>query len=408
MDFSLSAILRCGLLLLILGLTACEEDLVEEPELPSQRILLSYEQVDELENDPLILLASLYSPGLDLEAIQYDAEIYKMEYLTTYQGEEITASGLVCVPSDARTTPFPMLLGFHATISSQREAPSNYTPLNNSSIEPLATLGYITVIPDYIGFGSSADLLHPFFVRETVTRSSTDMLRAAAAMMDELEQAYAEELVLAGYSQGAYNAMATLYTLENDTILSEWELLAAACGGGAYDLPALTQAILSEDRYSSPELLSYLIFAYHEHYQLDGKLDQYFQPPYDQLIPDLYDGSLDLGAIRGRLTNNLTLLLQDQFLEELRTADSSLLEAKLVENSIPVWPVATPVHFFHAPLDQVISEAQTLNLYQSLQQAGAPEIMYTPLEEANSHQDAGLPMIINTVRWLISIRAVQQ
>ena len=46
----------------------------------------------------------------------------------------------------------------------------------------IASMGYVVVIPDYPGFGESADIPHPYLIKEPTVRSVVDMLFAVREM----------------------------------------------------------------------------------------------------------------------------------------------------------------------------------------------------------------------------------
>lgn len=379
-------------------LISCEETNPEE-ELVTNEFLLDYELLDNFEATQLRTLIRFFDPNIDTDIILYDADIYRVQYLTQYQGEITEASGLVCLPAGAKVVDFPILLGFHASISSHAEAPSNFSNPLGTGLEYFASLGYITIIPDYLGFGAATEYLHPYLVRESVSSVSADMVKATEEMMAELGQSYEKDLFLAGYSQGAYNAMATLYALENEDLLPDWELVATAAGGGTYNLTSLTSDILQEDEYGSPELLAFLIWSYHTYYDLEGGPEQYFQEPYASSIPGLFNGSRNLGAIKDELTPNLGELLQEDFLAAVRSGSANDLNTLLLENSVPAWDVQSPVNLLHAPADEVLDISNSTNYLNDLESAGAQEVTFTPLD-APGHREAVVPMLINTIFWL--------
>jgi pimeloyl-ACP methyl ester carboxylesterase len=377
---------------------SCEESSIENDINPDE-YLLDYELLDTFEASQLRTLISLFDPDVNTEVILYDIDVYRVSYLTQYQGETTEASGLICMPAAARVVNFPFFLGFHASISSHAEAPSLFSNPLGTGLEFFGSLGYITLIPDYVGFGDATEFLHPYLVRESVTSVSTDMVKAAAEMMTTLEQTYVNELYMAGYSQGAYNAMAFLYALENENILPNWEIVATAAGGGTYVLSSLTADIINNDVYSSPELLAFLIWSYHTYYNLAGDAGQYFQEPYASLIPDLFDGNLTLGEIKSQLTPDLSQLLKKDFLDDFRNGDENTISNLLQENSVPAWAVDSPVNLLHTPDDEVLNISNSQKFLTQLENAGASNITFTPLV-ASSHRQAVIPMLVTTIFWM--------
>jgi hypothetical protein len=109
--------------------------------------------------------------------IESDVNVFKMVYRTEVFGEEIEASGLVCVP----VTPgeYPVVSFQNGTNTFNAYAPSEYV-VNPSYqlIEYIASMGFIVVIPDYPGFGRSKQIPHPYLIAEPTIRSVVDMLYA--------------------------------------------------------------------------------------------------------------------------------------------------------------------------------------------------------------------------------------
>ncbi|MDF9797345.1 pimeloyl-ACP methyl ester carboxylesterase [Catalinimonas alkaloidigena] len=381
-------------------LLACEEN---EPvsEINENKYLLEFEQISSIDANQLRGVAQIFQPSFDVSAIQYNSDIYKITYQSEYRGEDVVTSGLVCIPAAAKTTDFPLLLGFHPSISSQDEAPSSFSDNLQSGVELFGALGFITVIPDYIGFGSSSSLPHPFLVREAMSKNSVDMLLAVEELLAELEQIYRKEVSMIGYSQGGYNAVATLRHFENEQPLEEWQVVATAAGGGTYDLDEMKQQIFQQQRYDAPQNIAFLIYSYHEYYDFDGSFDQYFQEAYTDFIPTAFGNDLTLGQIKGRLTSDLEQLLEPSFLNELRTNSETDFNDALSENSIIPWQVQSPLHIYHATKDSVINIENSRSFYKEIEAMGSQQLNYTELTEPSTHTNAGAPMLLDGILWIL-------
>ncbi|MEK6481556.1 alpha/beta hydrolase [Catalinimonas sp. 4WD22] len=387
-------------LLLVFFLLACEEN---EPisEVNEREYLVDFEKIGNIEANTLRGLAQLFSPTFDRAAIAYNSEIYKITFQSEYKDNATTTSGIVCIPMGSKTTDFPFLLGFHPSISSQNEAPSSFDGNLQSGVELFGALGYITVIPDYIGFGSSSSLPHPFLVREAVSENSVDMVRAVEELLAELEQAYRKEISLIGYSQGGYNAVATLRYFESEQALEGWEVAATAAGGATFDLQAMREQIFQQQLYDAPQNIAFLVYSYHKYYDFEGGFDQYFQEEYAEFISTAFDGNLTLGQIKGRLSSNLEQLFQPDFLEELRTSSNGNFNEALNENSIIPWEVQSPLHIYHATRDSVISIENSRSFFETIEGMGSQQPEFTELTEPETHTSAGAPMLLDGISWLL-------
>jgi hypothetical protein len=127
----------------------------------------------------LKFLAQFAGFDLDVDEIKYDAEVYKVTYKTSFKGSGFIASGLVVLPKTS--TEVGMVSFHHGTITNHDDAPSNLTETDPDALlyAALSSSGFITVIPDYLGFGSSSNILHPYYIEEYTASSVIDMLIAA-------------------------------------------------------------------------------------------------------------------------------------------------------------------------------------------------------------------------------------
>ena len=93
--------------------------------------------------------------------ISSDVQVQKVVYKTTFQNKTIEASGLACFPKTPGN--YPILSFQNGTNTVYKDAPTeNPSEDNILMLESLASTGFIVVIPDYIGFGVSTSLPHPY------------------------------------------------------------------------------------------------------------------------------------------------------------------------------------------------------------------------------------------------------
>ncbi len=177
-------------------------------------------------------------------ALPVRVDVYRLAYLTkNYDGQVITASGLALIPS---TSNAPLLSYQHGTILKQSEAPSAFATSNGllDVLTLFATYGYIVSAPDYIGYGLSSGLPHPFEHDATMGSSSFDMLMATRELVSLLDKPTSGKVFLAGYSQGGYATMAMHRYLEANSDLS---VTMSAPGAGAYNKSGTVAALEDQD-----------------------------------------------------------------------------------------------------------------------------------------------------------------
>ncbi|HSN50821.1 MAG TPA: hypothetical protein VLR52_06270, partial [Bacteroidales bacterium] len=182
----------------------------------SKNLVLSYKK-DNISS--LIDIASVALPEVSglKPLLSNDVNVYKIVYKTTVAGDEINASGLICVPVAAGE--YPVLSFQNGTNTVNAEAPSVFpTNLTYQLVEIIASMGYVVVIADYPGFGESAQIPHPYLVKEPTVRSLVDLLYTAKEIVSSEFPGitFKNEYYLLGYSQGGWATLALHEALEQD------------------------------------------------------------------------------------------------------------------------------------------------------------------------------------------------
>lgn len=403
-------ILYSFMLLLVIGfslLTACdstEEDFTP-PTVDSSTFLKDYQKLGDFPLEAVRQAVQLADYGAYQDQVRYGVTVYTISYYTQFQGERILASGLVCLP-DVTTDSTSLLLGFHGTITAHREAPSNFNLLqeNISGFELFASLGFVSIIPDYIGFGASENVMHPYYHYASAGAPSMDMVYAAEELLIKLNAAYQKELFMIGYSQGGYMSLATArYFEENLADTADLTLRGVAAGAGAYHIAGVMEQIIRNNVYPSPAYLAYVIYAYHQTYGWDDPLTDYFQAPYAAMIPGLFDGSQSQGDINRQLTQNMSELLNPVFLASLRDGSNTRFLNALEENRVDNWAPRTAVRLYHDQNDEIVPIADSEETYETMQGLGAQDVAYFPYDEGGSHSEGIQPMLNRAAPWFISL-----
>lgn len=155
-------------------------------------------------------------------------------------------SGKVVMPADGKFKRY--ILVSHYTIGSNAEAPSNCFSLE----AVLARLGYCMIIPDYEGYGITANRIHPYLMMDLTAMQVTDMFFAVRRYMEARGiHPEHEDIYLMGYSQGGATTMAVQRWLE--TAYSEDVTIRRVfAGGGPYDVKATYERFVTTDEASYP------------------------------------------------------------------------------------------------------------------------------------------------------------
>jgi pimeloyl-ACP methyl ester carboxylesterase len=278
--------------------------------------------------------------------------VYNVTYNTEFQGEEVIASGLICAPTAPGSYP---ILSFQNGTNTLHSAAPTADPqsLLFTMIEYIASAGYVVIIPDYLGFGASKNMAHPYLHKESTVRTVMDMLRSVAEFDEDVAKdiSVTTDCYIMGYSQGGWATMALLYALEND-YSSEFTVKAAACGAGPYDLAHFNANVLDLEEYLNPVFLGYIANAYSTYDIYPNPLTDLFNEPYAGLIPGLYDGLHSSEQINSQLTTSISGLFTAAYLSGADTDQKySGVRSALWANSITGWDSEVPILLLHGTAD---------------------------------------------------------
>ncbi len=402
---SIAILMFTAMLTTIVFFQSCSKDdennIVDNDYFISSQKLISYTSSGI--NNQFEALMFLYPDVEDLlPSIKYDVDVYKIVYKTPFQGETIEASGLVCIPSCEGET-FPVISFQNGTNTAHAEAPTeDYLGILFRYLESSASMGYIVIIPDYIGFGSSNEYLHPYLHKQSTVTSVENIILATGEMIDKEESGveWNNDVYLMGYSQGGWATMCThKYLVEQNE--QEFVLKASSCGAGPYDLNMVEDFMLSEVTYEQPVYMAYTMVSYKNLGLITNPLTDFFNEPYASLMPSLFDGSMTNEQINEQLNDTVAVLLTDEFLNGEVVSD---LNWDMNENSVTGWNTEQPVHLYHGTADMSVPIQTTEQIYSEFTDFGATaNVSYFPLEDMD-HSMAAIPMVIESLTWFNDIK----
>ena len=331
--------------------------------------------------------------------INYAADFFKIVYKTTYKGKTIEASGLIGLPKNGPANP-SIISGQHETRFIYESAASLF-PNSTTGFEVLAAMGYVVVIPDYIGFGSSKDIFHPYYVRDATAASVVDMIKAAKDYLSSAKFATSNRLFLVGYSEGGYATLAAQREIETNPIPG-LTLAATAAGAGAFDLTTMLTEVSQSEQSMAAGYITYLFQSYKTHYGWNRPLNTIFNEPYATDIPGLFNGQYDGVIISWKLTFNLKELFTPTFRADLATlGKESELKTALSLNSFFDWYPKGLTRLYHGTEDEIIPFKSTQTTFDSFKAAGSTKVSLIPVR--GTHFTGASNMMVDVLPWLISI-----
>ena len=377
--------------------TSCDKEVAAAP-VAEKELYVSSELVTTVPKTMLQSLAAAEGYGIYGSEIKYGVSVYKLQYYTTYQGKEIKASGLVCVPVGMATSA-PVVSAQHGTIFSHNDAPTSFTGL--SGFELFAAAGYVTLIPDYIGFGASKQIFHPYYDQKHSALAVVDMIKASRKFYTEKNININEQLFLVGYSEGGYVTLAAQKEIETNP-QHKLKVTASAAGAGGYDLTHMLSGVTSGQTYTYPAYLAYILQAYNYTNSWNRPLNELFQEPYASKLPQLFNGSNGGSAINRELTTDPQKLFTPAFYNGLKASDKELvLKQSLHENSFNGWTPQSPTRLYHGTADNIVPFENTKLTYDRFKAQGSP---HTELISINggTHSTSFIPMLQSLIPWIKS------
>jgi len=327
--------------------------------------------------------------------------LYKVVYNTVDPfGRPTLASGLMAIPHDL-SSPRPIAAFQHGTETLHDEAPSN-DPLDLAGTI-LGASGYVTAVPDFLGFGESSGL-HPYVHAKSLATAVIDMIRAVRHYCEENTIALDDRLFLAGYSEGGYATMAAhreIETYHGD----EFTVTASAPAAGPYDLSGtmLTEALTGPPA-PNPYYFPYTLLGYNEVYGLADAAGTLFAPPYDETIPPLFDGTHSGSEINAALPAEIRDALNPDFLDTVEDSATSPWRTALEQNDVYRWVPQAPTHLYHCTDDRDVPVENSEVAYTWMKAHGAARVELHTLT-AGGHVECVLPILLQIKTWFDSVSA---
>ena len=316
----------------------------------------------------------------------YDAKAMTLTYKTQDRGVLVDASAMVAwpygLPRDA--PPAKVLLLLHGTQGFTDGCSLGHTEGAVLLVSYFASLGFVTVAPDYLGLKHSGTtgFPHPYLVGQATAIASLDAIRAAAHMdpADRDGVLMAPEVVFMGGSQGGHAALwvdrlAPYYA-------PELELLGGVATVPPADLLGEGKRALTSVVDATANLMAVLATS-SPWYGAGNRLGEVFKAPWDTNIPNALAASCDPGNDIPSAPMNLSDVFQPLLLDaaandtlaSLMPFGCQLAENGLTTTSIArintdassygiLYIVGESDNLVHTPIERVA--------YSSLCQAGTP------------------------------------
>ena len=325
-------------------------------------------------------------------------------------GKDITVSGVLLVPRIS-FSPLRILVGSPPTYLNNSEAPTNmFKSLSlirdNGEINYLyfftlqATQGFAVLFPDYPGYGDSyGEGVMPFACKEPLVNSTIELVKAAQEILKKNKYSYKKELILTGYSLGAYVATSLYQKLEND---ANMPVKLTIAGGSLLDFSAIFDRARSSDTFADPLTFPFVLLAYSKYEDKSLVIKDMLKSPYCDMpyLEKAFDGTNSTSKINDMFPSKVSDLFTDIVLNEFNTNPKlNSIRHLLDKNCIKPWKNKHIIEFIHGMNDNTSYYDITKNFYEEQKKLGG-DVKFTPV--IGDHMTAALGYYLYTSVLLLS------
>ena len=281
---------------------------------------------------------------------RYNVATWRVEYSTLdAEGKAVRASGLVAVPQMPAGKVSPVLSYQHGTIFRDAQAPSNNAVPGEISVV-LASLGYIVLAPDYVGFGVSRGTPHPYLLAAPTAAAVNDFIAATQYWRTTNKIPDNGELFLTGYSEGGYATMAAYRALQAENAPALKGLRMSVAGAGPYDVQTTLDSLINLVRKEQP-ILGALI-----------------DPGFLRYLGGSVRREVGRALLRALLPDDADVVYDTRFIDLFLSDDKSTIAQN---HSVYDWRPQLPLAMFHGRDDRTVPYASSVRTLEAMKRNGA-------------------------------------
>lgn len=348
--------------------------------------------------------------GANGALLENGIELHKITYTTVdVLGKPDTASGLIILPSNGNKSFFPVIYQ-HGTVDDRNDVPSNVKGGWEAGAV-FAGLGYFTILPDYLGLGTSRGY-HPYVHAASQSWAAADMLKAAVTFAANAGITLNEKLFITGYSQGGHASMALHRDLEKSPIPG-FKVAGASHLSGPYSISSsMLDILLSSQEYSNSAYVPHTLLGYNPIYKLYTDLSQVIKPAYLDIVLRRQKEEIGLGQMNTLLTAALkkehgkaipSLIFQDSVVNNIKNNPNHPVRLALKANDTYDWAPKAPTRILYCKADEQVVYTNAIFADSVMRARGAQNIFIKDLNSSFSHGQCVEPALLNSVLFFKSL-----
>ena len=327
---------------------------------------------------PLSEISSVIGDSFPTLLVKHGVKGYKITYGTIYENKPIYSQALLLIPEGVNT--IHLVAYFHGTnvpmkiSGSDKKTPSNYDGSSKNWREvrfcgiTLAMSGYCVLLPDYIGYGITADKEHPFVYYPELFKANIDALLATKKFFQQQHLSYDNRLFLAGWSQGAGASLSAQKYIEAN-YTDEFKIVASSNLAGPYNFTRFIEDVFTNSNkyYRAVGLYTWAGYALNKFSGLNRPSDQIFTfPVYDQV------SAFEV------ITSKPIDLFREYFINNVLNGDDELFRAIILENSFHCgWDPQGLVFLHHGIADDIVPYFNSEDAFRDLNESSSNVYFYS-------------------------------
>ncbi len=360
--------------------------------------LESYETIKTISKEQIQALVGSGElfPAEAAAFVQFGVKAIRITYHTVgVNGEPIVASGALLVSESSNQ--LPMLSFQHGTLSNPTEAPSLFQSVYTEQLTFFASIGYHTVLPDYIGYGATANLEHPYEHRASLATATRDMIRASYEYfkVERLKEPD-NRLFLTGYSEGGFATMATLKLLQEEHS-QEFTITAATVGAGAYNKTATAKYVISSNE--NQEYINTFVWVLDVYNRIYPQL----QRPYSFYFNEPWASQIAQNGVFTPIELNPSLLFREDFVQGVLNGTDTAMLSALADNDCFDWKPEFPIRLYHGNADRLVPYLNSETAFAAMQAQGTQNIQLITTE-GGTHETSLGDYIMGTFSFFFNVQ----
>lgn len=308
----------------------------------------------------------------------HNVKYYKLVYRSTYMGSPVDTEALLLIPQEIAE--IPLITYYHGTLPPiplfgiVNYVPSYFDGKNKAYNEtiniglPWASAGYAVVLPDYIGYGITADKEHQYLYYPEMFAANVDAIFAAKQALTNLGYHQDEKIFLSGWSEGGGSALSTHKYIQ-EQYADKLTVVATSGLAGPYNMARFLDETLGsmDEKSDIAPIASWAIYAFNKFAVINRPTDQIWSyEVYDQISSFITP------------SNILSEIFNPYFISKIKDGTDKAFR-KAFENCtyISGWTPQGKVFLHHGNADTTVPYFNSADAHDGLSAEGADITLYT-------------------------------